>query len=377
MRIATPTRNIINVLRENYVFQLNKSNQHMEFRTIDEEKFRTLTDIDLNSIKVELNLAGIPCSKEALRSILFSNQWNVYDPYLEFLEQLPMWDCHDHIADLAATIKTDDDKYWEWCLRKWIVAFVGSLADEDTINQTALIFCGKQGIGKSTWFRSILPPELRKYSAQGFLNPKDKETLVQLSELCLYNMDEVENLKPKNCEAIKELITKPSMYLRRAYRTLSENYARRCSFCGTANGVEILNDLTGNRRFLCHNVISMDYELKKVDIPQLYAQAYQLYKTGFQFWFDLKEQANVEKHNLRFRAMSQEEQLVTAYLEVGLDGEKGAKRMQASEIATYLQSKAHCGKLSEVVIGKILSGKGFVSKKTNGISRWVVRLKKK
>jgi hypothetical protein len=79
-------------------------------------------------------------------------------------------------------------------------------------------------------------------------------------------MDEVENLKPKNVEAIKELITKSSMYLRRAYTTLSQNYPRRCSFCGTANGTEILHDITGNRRFLCHNVLSIDYKLKDFNL---------------------------------------------------------------------------------------------------------------
>lgn len=370
-----PTMKIINALKEKYEFRLNSGNSKMEFRRIGENKYKDLTDTDFNSIKVEINLKDIQCSKETLRSILYSNQWEQYDPYIEFLNSLPEWDGHDHIADLAATIKTDDDKYWVWCLRKWLVGFVGSLANEKTINQIAPIFCGKQGVGKSTWFRNLLPPELEKYISSGYLDPKDKETKVQLSELCLFIMDEVENLKPKNVESIKELITKPSMYLRRAYTTLSQNYVRRCSFCGTANGTNILHDITGNRRFLCHNVINVDYELNKINLKQVFAQAYHLYNNNFQFWLDSKEQAAVELQNSKFRAMSLEEELINTYLEPCQDGDNGAYRQQAHKIQEYLQGLTSCRKLNPIVIGKILSAKGFVQIKSNGIFKWVVKKK--
>lgn len=370
------TRKIIDSLKDNYVFRFNRGNQKMEFHLVDETKFRDLTDTDFNSVKVALNLMDIPCSKETLKSIIFSDQWEQYDPYVEFLNNLPLWDGKDHIASLAATVKTDNDKYWEWCLRKWLVGFTGSLAEEDVVNQMAIIFCGKQGIGKSSWFRNILPPELRKYSSSGFLDPKDNETKVQLSELCLFNMDEVENLKPKNVEAIKELITRSSIYLRRAYTTLSQNYIRRCSFCGTANGINILHDITGNRRFLCQNVQSIDYALKGIDLYQVYSQAYQLFRTGFQFWLDAKEQTSVEKQNARFRASSIEEDLITAYYEPCAVNDKDAKRLQAHEIQSFLQPKAPYSKLSVVTIGKVLSSKGFISKKSVGISKWVVKERK-
>ena len=327
-----PTQRVIDALKEEYEFRLNKGNQKMEFRLIGEEQFRDLSDTDFNSIKVELNLNDIACSKETLRGIIFSNQWPEYDPYKEFLDGLPEWDGNDHIAKLAGTVTTTNMNYWIWCLKKWLVAFVGSLANEDVVNQTALIFCGKQGIGKSSWFRNILPPVLRKYSSSGFLDPKDKETLVQLSELCQYNMDEVENLKPRNVEAIKELITKSSMYLRRAYTTLSQNYPRRCSFCGTANGTNILHDITGNRRFLCQNVLSIDYSLKNIDLNQVYAQAYHLFNKGFQYWLDPKEQAAVEMQNSQFRAKSIEEELIDIYLEPCKDGDTKKKKMPALKI---------------------------------------------
>ena len=368
------TKLVIDTLKAKYMFRFNLGNKKVEFRPVDgTEPFREMNDLDFNSIKVELALMDLPCSKENLRSIIYSNQWSLFDPYQEFLKGLPLWDGHDHIADLAATVKTDDETFWKWCLTKWLVAFVGSLADESTVNQTAIIFCGGQGVGKSTWFKNLMPKELANYYSSGFLDPKERETLVQLSELCLFNMDEVENLKPRYVEAIKELITKASMYLRRAYTQLSQNYTRRCSFCGTANGINILHDITGNRRFLCQNVLDVDYLLTGIDLYQVYAQAYQLYRTGFQFWLDRNEQAVVEKHNARFRALSIEEELITAYYEPCQDGDVGALRLQAHQIQSSLQGKGYFGRLSLVTIGKVLSSKGFVQKKTNGITKWVVR----
>lgn len=367
-------RSAIDKLKEKYEFRHNLGNNKMEFRLIGEETFRDLTDFDFNSMKVMLELNGVSCSKENLRSIIFSDLWEQFDPYKEFLKNLPLWDGHDHIADLAATVKTDDDEYWLWCFKKWLVGFVGSLADDETVNQTAPILSGGQGAGKSSWFKSILPPELKKYMSSGFLQPRDKETLVQLSELCLYIMDEVENLKPRNIEAIKELITKSEIYLRRAYTTLSQKYIRRCSFCGTSNEVNILHDLTGNRRFLCQKILDVDYMLSGIDLSQVYAQAYQLFRSGFQFWFDNEDQAKVEEHNKRFRAESVEEQLISTYLEPCLDGEEGAKRLAAYEIQTYLYQMAPKVKLSPVTIGKVLSAKGYTQKKSNTL-KWIVRLK--
>lgn len=163
------------------------------------------------------------------------------------------------------------------------------------------------------------------------------------------------------------------MYLRRAYTSLSQNYPRRCSFCGTANGTNILHDITGNRRFLCQNVLGIDYLLKDIDLNQVYAQAYQLYRTGFRYWLNSEEQAVVEKHNASFRAMSLEEELITAYFVPCQDGDVRVRRLQAHEIVSLLQGKGYFGRLSTVAIGKVLSSKGFMQKKSNGISRWLLK----
>ena len=370
---------VMEFLASHYEFRNNIANNVTEFKKVGEAEFRDMTEIDLNSIWLNMSRdqeKGVDVGVDTLQKIIKSDAFPSYDPYRSFLESLPEWNGRDHIMDLASTVKTDDDEFWQWSLKKWFVALVGSLADDKTVNQTALIMCGGQGAGKSSWFRHLLPKELRRYYASGFMDFKDKETLVQLSELVLFNMDELVSLDGKNVQPVKELITKPDMRLRRAYTKLTQNYIRRCSFCGTSNTTDILYDVTGNRRFLCNKVINItDYELKGFNLPQLYAQAYQLFRTGFKFWLDVADQNKVEEHNARFRSVPLEEEIISTYLEPCKDGEDGAKRMQTHEILDFLQDKlSRNNKLSLEKLGKTLSAMGFLTKKS-GLNYRLVRVK--
>jgi len=70
-----------------------------------------------------------------------------------------------------------------------------------------------------------------------------------------------------------------------------------------------LNDTTGNRRFLCFEVISIDY-LTKVPIDLVYAQALHLFNSGFRYWFNPSEVDGVNKNNEQFRCLSVEEEML-------------------------------------------------------------------
>ena len=55
------------------------------------------------------------------------------------------------------------------------------------------------------------------------------------------------------------------------------------------------------------------------------------------------------------------------------NGEEEAVRMQATEILNELQEKVNGRRLSPEKIGKVLSSKGFINVKSNGISKWIVK----
>lgn len=91
------------------------------------------------------------------------------------------------------------------CLIPSMVALVASLMDENVVNQTAIILSGAQGIGKTTWFHTILPTDFQEFIHEGYIQTKDKETNVKISECVLILMDELENLSDKSIHFFRHL----------------------------------------------------------------------------------------------------------------------------------------------------------------------------
>lgn len=106
---------------------------------------------------------------------------------------------------------------------KWIVATVGCATVEEVTNQTAIIFIGKQGVGKTIWMKNLVPYDLKNYFYSGTPNLKDKDSRIRLAESFLINLDEMMgSLSRTNAERLKEIITAPRVRERRAYGQFDE-----------------------------------------------------------------------------------------------------------------------------------------------------------
>ena len=357
-----------------YKFTYNINTNRILFKRRDTpSKFEYLTDYEFNSILKNIKKENILCSRDTLRTILFSDFVAAFNPYLNYFNNLPKWDGKDYISLLAESVTVTEVDFWKFCLKKWLVALVGSLIDDKVINHTAIIFSGEQGIGKTTWFRSILPLEFQEYIYEGYVPTKDKETQIKISECALILMDELENMSSKNVDSLKQLITQQCIYLRRAYTTISQAYIRRASFAGTVNHKQFLYDMTGNRRFLCFDVESFNLN-HQIPHNQLYAQLLHLFRTGFQYWFNEEEIAQVNIHNNQFRAVSAEEEVLTRYFEP-CDENDATIFLATTEIQQLLVQKSDFSSLSVQNLGHVLRGMKFLRLKRQGA--YVYALKEK
>ena len=100
--------------------------------------------------------------------VLKSDFVPLYNPFQHYLSRLPPWDeSTNPILDLSMTVTvrggTEEQLLFYACLRKWLVAMVAGWLDEGKVNQEILVFVGRQGIFKTTWFGHLLPPELQPY----------------------------------------------------------------------------------------------------------------------------------------------------------------------------------------------------------------------
>ena len=146
---------------------------------------------------------------------------------------------------------------------------VACVLDEKQVNQTVIVFSGKQGLGKTTWIEKLMPKQLKEYIFSGTINPSNKDTLIHLAECMLINLDELENLNRSEIGSLKEIITKTHIRMRKAYGHNNENMPRRASFAGSVNTAQFLNDTTGSRRFLCFEVEHIEYT-HEIDINKVY-----------------------------------------------------------------------------------------------------------
>lgn len=365
-------------LNEKYVFKYNEVLGRTLYKSKNsKDQLRLLKDYKLNSIYRELKNNGISTSVQGLKSLLLSDYVPKFDPFKDYFQNLPQWDGKtDYILNLAKMVKTSDDELFYWAFKKWIVAFVACAIEEESTNHSVLILTGKQGSGKTTWLTNLVPPQLKEYCYSGKIKPENKDSNILLSERLLINMDELASYSKNQVEAFKELITKDTVSERRAYGYFTENYVRRASFVGSSNHKDILMDVTGNRRFLVFESLEIDY-LKKIDMDNVYAQAFALLKQGFKHFFDAKDIIKIEKNNEQFKQTNIEEEYLDKFFRRPLPNERsGISKMNASEIISFIKSNTNTYlSLNAVSFGKLIKSKGYETVKVEGINKYLVVIK--
>jgi len=350
-----------NFLNNRYKFRYNEVLCKLEYRRINGKVWKNITDFKENSILREIQKAKVRCSINSLRNLLHSDFCETYDPFKDYFENLVEYvGPRDYIEELAMTVTTTEQELWKECFKKWFVAMVACVLNEKIVNQTVLTFIGKQGVGKTTWIENLMPPELKQYIFSGTVNPNNKDTLINLAECMLINLDELENLNRTEIGSLKELITKTHIRMRKVYGRNNEIMPRRASFAGNVNKGQFLNDPTGSRRFLCFEADGIQYQ-HEVDINLCYAQAYKLYQDGFRHWFNQEEIKDINANNEQYQLMSPEEELLLTWFEPATR-ETANAFLNASQIAVRLATVANINVTDGTVnkLGKALKKHGFI-----------------
>ena len=356
-----------NFLSGKYVFRHNIVSGKLEFQYFGGKKWNVMNDFIENSMLRECLKARIKTNLSSLRNLLYSDFCQLFNPFEDYFKNLPKYDEKtDYIFQLANTITTTKQELWQQCFKKWLVAMVGCVLDDKVINHTVIVFSGKQGLGKTTWVEKLVPKQLKEYLFSGTINPNNKDTLVQLAECMLINLDELENLNRSEIGSFKEIITKTQIRMRKAYGHNNETMPRRASFAGSVNTAQFLNDSTGSRRFLCFELEGIKYQ-HDVDINLAFSQALFLFKSGFRFWFDQEEIKNITANNEQYQLHSPKEELLLTWFEP-CPKEEASLFLNASQIAAKLadRTKLNLNDATINKLGKALKKHNFIkiSKKT-------------
>lgn len=338
----TPSlRAIANYLQQQYILRYNVITHRIEIRLKKSRKaFVPVDERMLHTLWCEMTHTGLRCRFTTFRILLYSHFVKDYNPFEDYFRKLPPWDgVTDHIGQMAARVTTTRPELWDECFRRWIVAMVACALVPEVINHTVLVLTGPQGVGKTSWCMNLIPPELRNHVHSGPADPRSKDIRLALTECILINLDELGALGERDLNQLKEMITTSIIRERRYYGRDTDTYVRRCSFTASANTTQVLSDLTGARRFLCFETLSIDYR-SPVDYDALYAQVLAVYQSGYKYWFDGCELDTLHSNNESFRIQSPEEELFLTYFRLPEAGESATLLLSSAQILQLLTQKA-------------------------------------
>ena len=361
--------------------------------------------------------------KSDVMDVLRSDFARLYHPVREYIEALPAWDGKDRVKELcghvveseelrvkseefptgkvggkvdaqSSTGKGTAEANWlspsgrrscdsslftlnssllGWALHKWLVAMVATWMSDFSTNHEIFVLIGRQGIYKTTFFRHLLPPQLRMYFWENAHNSfSSKDDHLALAENCLVEIEEIDLQNPRDISELKALATSEKVKERRPYARFREEKHRLASFCGSGNQQRFLSDDTGNRRWLCFMVDHIDDPRTwNLDYDQLYAQLRDELRQGFRYWFDPQEQRIVERQNQQFRIESDEEQLIRSRLRPPHPTDK-ITLMNAASVCQFINGGVVGRGLSTRKVGIIMGKMGF--KKIHTMRGWFYKV---
>lgn len=361
-----------NFLSEKYQFRRNVITTEVEYRlkTWAKDKWLFWDDYAYQEILDNVLDVGIDIAENRYKTIIEGGLAEAYNPFTLFLDSCGVWDEKtDYISQYLDIIELKDEsrrEHLKFCWKKWFVALVASLLDDATTNQTCFVMVGGQAVGKSTFFRDLIPKDisLDYYYPGGGFDPDNKDYLMKLGTKMIINLEELATLNKTDVEALKAVITLDRIVLRKAFGRADIKLWRRASFCATTNKDDVIRDTTGSRRFLIFDIKNI--QIKKRDVRGLYSQACALYKSGFRFWFDQEEIKQVNESNEVFRDKALVEELITKHFRVPRSGDIIIQSMNSTDIAMYLADKYNRLNINQSVkkeIGAVMHLLGFEKSK--------------
>lgn len=296
-----------------------------------------------------------------------SNMIRNYNPVEEYLFDVSdKWDGRDYIKALADTVPTNNP-HWPLWFRTWFLGMVVQWLGRNPRygNATAPLLISKQGYNKSTFCRSLLPPELQWGYNDNLVLSEKKSVLQAMSQFLLINLDEFNQISPKVQEGfLKNLIQLASVKVKRPYGKHVEDFPRLASFIATANMTDLLADPTGNRRFIGIELTGPIDVKRRINYPQLYAQAMTLLDHGEPYWFDEQQTRLVMESNRQFQLRSPEESFFHECFTVTTNEDEG-QWMTAAAILHHVRQYA-----GSVVRGDNIRAFGrFLSNLTDMVTR--------
>ena len=291
----------------------NIPDTHLRYTKVDERW--------MNSLSMEAIETGIDCWDRDIQRFVRSRRISEYHPFTAYFEQLPEWDGTDRVSALARRVS--DNPVWVNGFHRWMLGLsaqwmqfhpdTNNANRANSINRAnsvaPLLVSSRQGLGKSTFCRLLMPDALKAYYTESYDLSSPASAEAKLAACGLINLDEFDKLSASKMPLLKNLMQASALNIRKAYKRSASALPRIASFIGTSNREDLLVDRTGSRRFLC---VSLEHAIDcvtPVEHEQLYAQLKAELLSGERSWFNKEEEQAIQQHNALFYKHIPEEEV--------------------------------------------------------------------
>ena len=224
----------------------------------------------------------------------------------DFLDHLPKWDGKDRVEPLARRVQCDYPE-WPHLFHIWMRSMVAMWRGKGQLTGNALVplLIGRQGCGKTSFCRILLPREQRDYYNDRINFKNESDLNLGLTSFALINLDEFDKITQRQQIVLKYLVSTSDLKYRPPYGKAYSSHRRYASFIGTTNEMMPLTDPSGSRRFICVTVEGDVDFTTPVDYPQLYAQLeHEVSTLGLRYSMTKDEERALMRHNLQYQKLS-------------------------------------------------------------------------
>lgn len=210
----------------------------------------------------------------------------------------------------------EDTIFTREAMRKWLMAAVTRVLHPGVKFDNMLILAGRQGVGKSTFFRIL---GIGWYS-DSLYTFEGKDAAELLKGYWIIEAGELTGMTKSEMNAVKAFLSKCEDVYRAPYGRRTENYPRRCVIAGTTNESEFLKDYTGNRRFWPVDLEAQP-STKSVfrdlanEVYQIWAEVMYIYRTGESLVMSLGAEKLAEKAQEEHKESSYAEGMILEFLD--------------------------------------------------------------
>ena len=355
-------------------FDLYRNNITKRIYCKNHEPHKFIGEEEINSIYVRIKQIEPKTKIQDIKAYINSDLTPNHDPFSTFLQDHATPPNRDVLAELCDTIKIAEDKkygqgsiinYKYVFLRKWLMGIVAGMHGHH--NELMIVLSGDKGLGKTVWLRNLLPKDMQYMFGTATIG-QNKDDLMKMNEFLILLEDEFGGKSAKDFRVLKNVLSLDSISIRLPYGQTTQRLPRIASWCGTTNEAEIIDDPTGNRRFIPMTVQYIDHaKFEAIDRHALWCQIVSEYTQadtpGFRKPHHLTkaEMDFLNKVSGNYAVSSNEGDLLGEVVELPAPG-KAIHDVTSGEILAVLKARYRTFDITPHKIGRILTSMGFVKR---------------